>query len=125
MNIQTPNGVADCYFVHPSSGTAPGVLVWTDIYGLRTSFRQMGKRLAEEGYSVSVMNPFDRVKKAPTSENGAAKPVEHVLPISEHLSNATHRADATAFIEWLDAQPPVAKGRIAWAPSHASTAADW
>src|SRR5207244_6864679 len=45
--VKTPDGTADCYFVHPSSGTAPGVLVWPDIFGLRPSFRQMGKRLAE------------------------------------------------------------------------------
>ena len=27
-----PDGTADCYFVHPSTGTAPGVLVWPDIF---------------------------------------------------------------------------------------------
>lgn len=111
MNIQTPDGVADCFFVHPASGTAPGVLVWTDIYGLRTSFRQMGRRLAEAGYAVLVVNPFYRVKKAPTSEHGTATPVEQVRPISEHLSEATHMTDACAFLEWLDAQTPVAKDR--------------
>src|ERR1035438_7434247 len=46
LNITTPDGTADCYFVHPASGTAPGVLVWPDIFGLRPAFRQMGKRLA-------------------------------------------------------------------------------
>jgi carboxymethylenebutenolidase len=52
VNVTTPDGVADCYFVHPASGTAPGVLVWPDIFGLRPAFRQMGKRLAQSGYSV-------------------------------------------------------------------------
>src|SRR3982751_3619295 len=51
-NVTTPDGTADCYFVHPASGTAPAVLVWPDIFGLRPAFRQMGKRLAESGYSV-------------------------------------------------------------------------
>ena len=55
------------YFVHPSSGDAAGVLIWPDIFGLRPAFRQMGKRLAESGYSVLVVNPFYRVKKAPTA----------------------------------------------------------
>src|SRR4029079_6708224 len=49
VTIKTPDGTADCYFVHPSSGTAPAVIVTPDIFGLRPAFRQMGKRLAESG----------------------------------------------------------------------------
>ena len=63
VNIKTPDGTADCYFVHPATGTAPGVLMWPDIFGLRPAFRQMGKRLAESGYSVLVVNPFYRRRK--------------------------------------------------------------
>src|SRR5580704_6628542 len=62
VNIITPDGSADCYFVHPTSGRTPGVLIWPDIFGLRPAFRQMGKRLAESGYSVLVVNPFYRAK---------------------------------------------------------------
>src|SRR5215212_1328323 len=61
VTVMTPDGTADCYFVHPATGAAPGVLVWPDIFGLRPSFRQMAKRLAETGYSVLVVNPFYRV----------------------------------------------------------------
>ena len=75
VTVKTPDGTADCYFVHPTSGTAPAVLVWPDIFGLRPSFRQMGKRLAESGHSVLVVNPFYRVKKAPTADAGAATPI--------------------------------------------------
>src|SRR3954471_25023744 len=57
VNVKTPDGMADCYFVHPSTGTGAGVVVWPDILGLRPAFRQMGKRLAESGYSVLVVNP--------------------------------------------------------------------
>src|SRR5262249_28510329 len=52
VNVTTPDGTADCYFVHPAAGTAAGVLMWPDIFGLRPAFRQMGKRLAESGYAV-------------------------------------------------------------------------
>src|ERR1051326_3713673 len=45
VSVTTPDGTADCYFVHPASGAAPGVLMWPDIFGLRPAFRQMGKRL--------------------------------------------------------------------------------
>jgi carboxymethylenebutenolidase len=111
VNIKTPDGTADCYFVHPSSGTAPGVLVWPDIFGLRPAFRQMGKRLAESGYSVLVVNPFYRTKKAPTAEAGGATPIQQVMPLGQSLNETTHMTDAKAFIAWLDQQPSVARNR--------------
>src|SRR5947207_10735159 len=94
VNVTTPDGAADCYFVHPASGTAPGVLVWPDIFGLRPAFRQMAKRLAESGYSVLVVNPFYRVKKAPTAENGAATPIQGLLPLMQALTDTTHMTAA-------------------------------
>ena len=72
VNVKTPDGTADCYFVHPATGAHAGVVVWPDILGLRPAFRQMGKRLAESGYSVLVVNPFYRQKKAPVVAEGAS-----------------------------------------------------
>jgi carboxymethylenebutenolidase len=111
VTITTPDGTADAYFVHPATGTAPAVLIWPDIFGLRPAFRQMGKRLAESGYSVLVVNPFYRVKKAPTAENGAATPIAQLTPLAQQLSETTHMTDAKAFIGWLDTQASVAKNR--------------
>jgi len=111
VNVTTPDGTADCYFVHPASGTAPGVLVWPDIFGLRPAFRQMGKRLAESGYSVLVVNPFYRTKKAPTSDQGSATPIPQLMPLAQSLNETTHVTDAKAFIGWLDQQSSVAKNR--------------
>lgn len=111
VNVETPDGSADCYFVHPATGTAAGVLVWPDIFGLRAAFRQMGKRLSESGYSVLVVNPFYRVKKAPTAESGSATPIQQLMPLAQALNETTHMTDAKAFIAWLDQQPAVAKNR--------------
>src|SRR6266446_4749667 len=111
VNVMTPDGTADCYFVHPASGTAPGVLVWPDIFGLRPAFRQMGKRLAESGYSVLVVNPFYRVKKAPTADAGSATPIPQLLPLAQALTETTQMTDAKAFIGWLDRQSSVARNR--------------
>jgi carboxymethylenebutenolidase len=110
LNVTTPDGTADCYFAHPASGTAPGVLVWPDIFGLRPAFRQMGKRLAESGYSVLVVNPFYRAKKAPT-EAGGATPIQQLMPLARALNETTHMTDAIAFIGWMDGQASVAKNR--------------
>ncbi len=111
VTITTPDGTADAYFVHPATGTAPAVLIWPDIFGLRPAFRQMGKRLAESGYSVLVVNPFYRTKKAPTAPAGGATPIQEVMPMAQTLSTATHMTDAKAFVEWLDKQASVDKGR--------------
>ena len=111
VTVTTPDGSADCYFVHPASGTAPGVLVWPDIFGLRPAFRQMGKRLAESGYAVLVVNPFYRVKKAPTAEAGAKTPIADVRPLAQGLNETTQMTDAKAFIAWLDQQSSVARNR--------------
>jgi carboxymethylenebutenolidase len=111
VTVATPDGMADCYFVHPAAGRAAGVLVWPDIFGLRPAFRQMGKRLAESGYSVLVVNPFYRVKKAPTADKGAATPIPQLMPLAQALNETTQMTDAKAFIAWLDKQPSVATNR--------------
>ena len=111
VTIKTPDGTCDAYFVHPSTGTAPGVLVWPDIFGLRPAFRDMGKRLAETGYSVLVVNPFYRTQKAPTAAKGSATPIQELLPLAKTLGPATHMPDAKAFVAWLDQQQSVAKNK--------------
>jgi carboxymethylenebutenolidase len=115
VNIKTPDGTADCYFVHPASGTGAGVVVWPDILGLRPAFRTMGKRLAESGYSVLVVNPFYRSKKAPVLAEGAkfSDPAVSaaVRPLAGALNPTTHVTDAKAFVAWLDTQASVSKTR--------------
>ena len=111
VNITTPDGTADSYFVYPATGTAPAVLLWPDIFGLRPAMRTMGKRLAESGYSVLVVNPFYRTKKAPTADQGAATPIPSLMPLAQALNETTHMTDAKAFIAWLDQQASVAKNR--------------
>jgi carboxymethylenebutenolidase len=110
--VKTPDGTCDAYFVHPSAGTAPGIVVWPDIFGLRPAFRTMGKRLAESGYSVLVVNPFYRQQKAPTAPQGAATPIQQVLPMMQAItSEMVNVTDAKAFVGWLDQQASVAKNR--------------
>ena len=111
VTIKTPDGTCDAYFVHPTTGAAAAVLVWPDIFGLRPAFRDMGKRLAESGYSVLVVNPFYRTQKAPTAPKGGATPLQEVLPLAKTLSPTTHMTDAKAFVAWLDQQPSVAKNK--------------
>ena len=105
--IETPDGKCDAYFVTPAAGAHAAVLIWPDIFGLRPAFRQMGKRLAESGYSVLVVNPFYRLQKAPTAAKGASTPIRNVIPMARSLNAKTNTTDAKALIAWLDDQPQV------------------
>lgn len=113
--VPTPDGEADCYFVHPATGLHPGVIIWPDILGLRPAFRQMGRRLAESGYSVLVVNPFYRSASAPVVEEGASfqDPAvrDVVLPMARQLTAQTHRSDARAFVHFLDRESAVDPNR--------------
>lgn len=115
VNIQTPDGVADCYYVHPSTGQHAAVIIWPDILGLRPAFRAMGKRLAQSGYSVLVVNPFYRSAKSPVVGPGASFQDPEVSgivrPMAGQLNATTHVSDARAFINWVDQQSSVDTGR--------------
>jgi carboxymethylenebutenolidase len=111
--IKTPDGNCDAYFVHPAKGSHAAVLVWPDIFGLRDAFRQMGKRLAESGYSVLVVNPFYRVQKAPTAppHPNFQDPTtrEALMKLAGGLNADTNVTDAKTFVAWLDKQKSVNK----------------
>ena len=111
VTVKTPDGECDAYFAAPTSGAHAAVLVWPDIFGLRRAFRQMGKRLAESGYAVLVINPFYRTKKAPTATAGASTPIPEVVPLAQTLNATTEATDAKAFIAWLDSRPEVDKSK--------------
>ncbi len=115
VQVSTPDGTADCHFVHPSSGAHPGVLIWPDALGLRPAFEQMGRRLAESGYSVLVVNPYYRKEKAPVLPAGASfrDPAtrQKIFPLMRSLTPEVTATDARAFVGFLDAQKAVARDR--------------
>jgi carboxymethylenebutenolidase len=113
VEIKTPDGTCDAYFVSPAKGRHPAVLTWPDIFGLRPASKEMATRLAGSGYSVLVINPFYRTQKAPTAPehpdfNDPATR-QALMTLAGALSPATAATDATAFIAFLDTQPSVDK----------------
>ena len=110
VTVTTPDGGADAALFHPGGkGSWPAVLIWTDILGLRPVFRQMGRRLAAQGYVVLVPNPFYRQKKAPVVDGpfDFNKPEDRakVMPLAAALTQDGTARDAIAFLAFLDAQP--------------------
>ena len=118
VEIKTPDGTCDAVFIHPATGSHPGVLIWPDAFGLRPSMRDIGKRLAAEGYSVLVPNPFYRLAKAPviqdpssfSFQNPADMAKLQPLMASITASGAAEK-DAVAYIGFLDTQSQVNKSK--------------
>lgn len=114
VEVKTPDGTCDAVFIHPTAGSHPGVLVWPDALGLRPAMRDIGKRIAAEGYSVLVPNPFYRSARAPvfdasfSFQNQADMAKLKQLMGSLTPSGAAEK-DAAAYIDFLDAQRQVDK----------------
>ena len=118
VQVKTPDGVCDAAFIHPTTGSHPGVIIWPDAFGLRPSMRDIGKRIAAEGYSVLVPNPFYRVAKAPVFQDASSFSFQNpddrakLQPLMGSI-NAPGAAekDAVAYVAFLDAQTQVNKGK--------------
>ena len=118
VEIKTADGTCDAVFIYPTTGSHPGVLVWPDAFGLRPAMRDIGKRIAAEGYSVLVPNPFYRTAKAPVfgdvsnfnfgNQDDRAKLQSFMGPLQQ-AGNA--EKDAAAYIAFLDAQQQVDKNK--------------
>jgi carboxymethylenebutenolidase len=116
VEIKTPDGTCDAAFIHPAGGSHPGVLLWPDAFGLRPSMREMAKRLAAQGYSVLVPNPFYRVGKAPFFTDAStvdfAKDRGKIQPLMDSVNaSGNPEKDAVAYIAFLDAQKQVNKSK--------------
>ena len=116
VEIKTPDGTCDAAFIHPAGGSHPGVLIWADAFGLRPSMRDMAKRLAAQGYSVLVPNPFYRVGKAPFFTDASTVNFQadraKIMPLMASVTAAGNaEKDATAYIAFLDEQKQVNKSK--------------
>jgi len=118
VEVKTPDGVCDAAFIHPATGSHPGVLIWPDAFGLRPSMRDIGKRIAAEGYSVLVPNPFYRLAKAPVIQDPSSFSFQNpadmakLQPLMASINAAgAAEKDASAYVAFLEAQPQVNKAK--------------
>src|SRR3989440_2484130 len=118
VTIKTPDGTCDAAFIHPQTGSHPGVLIWTDAFGLRPAMRDIGKRIAAEGYSVLIPNPFYRIAKAPVFDSASSFNFQNeadmakLRPLMASVNApSVAEKDAVAYIAFLDAQSQVNKAK--------------
>jgi carboxymethylenebutenolidase len=116
VEIKTPDGTCDAAFIRPKTGSYPGVIIWPDAFGLRPSMRDMAKRIAADGYSVVVPNPYYRISKAPHFTDASAINMQTELPKLRPMMGSITAAgaaekDAIALVAFLDAQKEVNKAK--------------
>jgi carboxymethylenebutenolidase len=117
VEVKTPDGICDAAFIHPKGGSHPGVLIWPDAFGLRPSMREIGKRIAAQGYSVLIPNPFYRVSKAPFTDASTfsfQNPEDRakLTPLMASVNAPGNpEKDAVAYVAFLDAQKQVNKAK--------------
>ena len=118
VSVKTADGHADAALFTPAGkGKWPALLMWPDILGLRPVFREMGRRLAAQGYVVLVPNPYYRAKKAPVIEGafdfGSKDDMAKIMAFKQGLTDAMTDRDSAAYVTFLDAQPQTDKRRKA------------
>ena len=116
VSVKTADGIADAALFAPAGkGQWPAVLMWPDILGLRPVFREMGRRLAAQGYVVLVPNPYYRAKKAPVIEGafdfGNKDDWAKLRAFREGLTDGMVDRDSAAFVKYLDSRPQTDRRR--------------
>lgn len=113
VQVTTAAGVCDAALIHPQHGAWPGVILFTDVFGLRATMRDMAKRLAADGFTVLVPNPFYRTTKPP----GLSPDIDFNNPadrakidvLRAPLTSDAVMQDATTYVKFLDSQAAVNK----------------
>ncbi len=115
VNIKTSDGIADAALFHPNgSGSVPGVIVLTDIFGSRPAFDDLSARIAERGYAVLTPNIFYRTGKPPFFDfplDLEHQPtLDRMKEIRTPLTVDAMMRDGSAYVDFLATQSFVSDG---------------
>jgi carboxymethylenebutenolidase len=114
VEVKTADGTCDAALIHPKGkGSWPGVILFVDVFGLRPTMRDMAKRLAANGYTVLVPNPYYRTSKAPglpsTLDFSSADDRAKIAKVREPMTDAAVMSDTQSYVKFLDSQAMVNK----------------
>ncbi|MDP9082443.1 MAG: dienelactone hydrolase family protein [Pseudomonadota bacterium] len=106
VEVSTADGLCEAALIHPRKGSWPGIILFTDVFGLRPTMRDIARRLAAGGFTVLVPNPFYRTTKAPGLSTGLDFNNPRERAKIDHLrapltTDAVMR-DSTAYVKFLD-----------------------
>jgi carboxymethylenebutenolidase len=114
ISIAMTDGTCDAALIHPKGkGPYPACILFTDVFGLRPTMRDMAARLAADGYAVLVPNPYYRSSKAPGLPNTLdfQNPADRdkIKKVRDPLTNAAISSDTVTYVKYLDSQALINK----------------
>lgn len=117
LQLTVPDGTVDAVLFTPEDGRPlPGVLFIPDIASIRDTTRQMARRLAAEGYTVLMPNPFYRTSRPPVfsfpRKLGDSAWMKRIGELSAPLTPAGLEKDLAVYLDTLASQPATAKGKF-------------
>jgi carboxymethylenebutenolidase len=117
IDIRTADGTADSVLVRPEGGGRwPGVLLFTDIGGIRPTCRETARRLATKGYTVLMPNVFYRTGRPPLFDfprtPGDERSMKRFGELAAPLTPEAVEGDAAAYVDFLAQQDSVRSGGL-------------
>ncbi|MGN9762003.1 dienelactone hydrolase family protein [Streptomyces sp. SD31] len=121
LQIPTPDGQADAFAAFPDGGERhPGVLLYTDAFGVRPELEERARELAGHGYYVLVPNLYYRHGPAPVAElpehiGEEIRPavIAQLMPLLQEHTTERILRDADAYLTFLTTRPEVGTGPVA------------
>lgn len=116
FEIATADGVTDAILYAPGEGRYPGLLFYTDIFGIRPANQGMAQRVAEQGYAVLMPNVFYRYGKPPFADAsfkwGEPASMKIINGLFGALTGALMEKDAPVYVAALLNRQEVREGKI-------------
>ncbi len=116
LAITAPDGTSNGLLFRPDSGSHPGVLFLTDIFGIRESQKGMASRLAAEGYAVLVPNVFYRSGEPPMfdfkPDFADERTRKRFGELRDPLTAEAMERDTAAYVDFLVARDGVSDGPV-------------
>lgn len=116
FEIATADGVTDAILYTPGEASYPGLLFYTDIFGVRPANQGMAQRVAEQGYAVLMPNVFYRYGRPPFADAsfrwGEPDSMKIIDGLFASLTGAMMEKDAPVYAEALLNRPEVSEGKI-------------
>lgn len=115
--LAMPDGTTEAVLFSSDDGKAlPGVLFVPDIGSIRQATRRMARRLADEGYTVLMPNPFYRTSAVPVFsaeiKHGTPERAKRIQELSTPLTPEKLEQDLAVYLDYLVEQPTTSKGKI-------------
>jgi carboxymethylenebutenolidase len=118
IEIPTKDGSCNAVLYGADDGKKrPGVIHYPDIMGIRESHRAMAKRLAEQGYTVVLVNPFFRTTKGKCFDfapnfAGDERTMKRFGELAGPLTPEVMERDSKTYAEFLGTQSSVSGAKM-------------